>query len=170
MTYNKSMQEGSYENRVARAKELLRIVRHAAIATVNQDGSPHNTPVFSTFAPDLTFYWASGTRAQHSQNIARDGRVFIALFDSLERGGGLYVQATAQALEDPADIEAALKIINANRVRWDRPVVTAKDYQAGQRLYRATPLTAWVNVTERDSEGQITRETRQTVTSHDLLQ
>lgn len=163
------MQDGTYQNRVARAKELLRIVRHAALATVNDDGSPHNTPVFSTFADDLAFYWASGTQAQHSQNVARDGRVFIALFDSLERGGGLYVQAHAEELKDAADIEAALAVINQNRARWDRPPVTADDYKGGQRLYRAQPQKAWVNVTERDQDGQIISETRREVTAHDLL-
>jgi hypothetical protein len=164
------MQDGTYQNRVARAKELLGIVRHVAIATVNADGSPHNTPVFSTFGRDLTLYWASGAQAQHSQNITRDSRVFIVLFDSLERGGGLYVQANAEVLEDVADIEPALAIINANRARWNRPPVTADDYTGDQRLYRAIFQKAWVNVTERDQEGQVTSETRREVTPHDLLQ
>ena len=32
------------------AKELLGAVRHAAMATVNEDGSPHNTPVLFSIA------------------------------------------------------------------------------------------------------------------------
>jgi len=32
--------------RIERAKWLISNIQHAAIATVNEDGSPHNSPVF----------------------------------------------------------------------------------------------------------------------------
>ena len=76
--------------RIARAKELLATVRHGVIATVNQDGSPHNSPVFMAFDADHNAYWASNPDAVHSQNIARTGQVFIVIFDSVGAGGGLY--------------------------------------------------------------------------------
>jgi hypothetical protein len=165
------MQEGSYENRIARVKELLHTIRHAAIATVNEDGSPHNTPVFSTFDPELNFYWASGKATQHSKNIARDGRVFIILFDSYSKGGGLYLRGQAHELEGE-ELTLGLTVVNANRDHWQRPRVSQAFYEGDQpqRLYKAVCQTAWVNVTERDESGQPIDEARREVAGRDLLQ
>lgn len=156
--------------RVVRAQELLAIVRHAAIATVNDDGSPHNSPVFSTWDAELNFYWASGRDTQHSLNIARDPRVFVVLFDSIQKGGGLYLKARAHALEG-AELNAALAIVNANRAKWGREAVAAEYYSdRDQRLYKAVRQTTWVNVTERDERGLVAREYRREVTPQDLIQ
>jgi hypothetical protein len=164
-------QDGSYQQRVARARQLLGTVRHAAIATINADGSPHNSPVFSTWDADLNFYWASGSATQHSQNITRDPRVFVVLYDSMQQGGGLYMQGRAAELGGTW-LEEALEIININRQRWGRQPVVTGDYigNSPQRLYKATRITTWVNVTERDASGDIVREHRQEVAPHDLLQ
>ena len=164
-------QDGSYQQRVARARQLLGTVRHAAIATVNANGSPHNSPVFSTWDADLNFYWASGPATQHSQNIARDPRMFVVLFDSMQQGGGLYMQGRAAELGGTG-LEGALKIINANRQKWGRQPVTPSDYSGDspQRLYKATRQATWVNVTERSASGGIVREHRREVAPHDLLQ
>lgn len=165
------MQEGLYKQRLARAKELLTIVRHAALATVNEDGSPHNTPVFATFDEYLNFYWASDKNAQHSKNVARDGRVFVVLFDSLQKGGGLYVQAKAHELKGE-DVKVGLEAVNATRARWGRPPVSALLYRGDspQRLYCADIQKAWVNITEYDEAGQVRKEIRREVTVQDLLQ
>lgn len=42
-----------FKERVKRAQELLVTAKHVAIATVNADGSPHNTPVFMAFDDGL---------------------------------------------------------------------------------------------------------------------
>lgn len=164
-------QNGTYRQRIARAKELLKTVRHAAIATINRDGSPHNTPVFGSWDDEFNFYWASGPQTQHSQNIAQDPRVFIVLFDSMNQGGGLYVQAKATELSG-GGLDAALKIINANRQKWGRPPMPPDAYRgdAVQRLYKAVRITTWVNVTERDGGDSIIREYRREVLPKDLLQ
>jgi putative heme iron utilization protein len=163
--------EGTYEQRIKRAKELLKTMRHAALATVSPDGSPHNSPVFSTWDSDLNFYWASGPQTQHSRNIAKDPRVFVVVFDSIGKGGGLYMKGEAVELTAAA-LPAALAVVNANRVRWGRDPASADYYQGDspQRLYKATRHTAWVNVTEYDKRGLIWRERRREVTPHDLLQ
>ena len=36
------------------AKKLLQTVRHAAYATVNEDGTPHNSPLMLIYNEDLT--------------------------------------------------------------------------------------------------------------------
>lgn len=165
------MIEGSYEQRAGRAKELLKTVRHAAIATVNADGSPHNSPVFSTWDDDLNFYWASGKDTQHSQNIQRDPRVFVVLFDSMDKGGGLYMQGEARVLEG-AELPEALEVVNVQRTALGRAPLTTEYFSGGNpnRLYKAIRRTTWVNVTERDGQGLVTREYRREVTPRDLLQ
>jgi predicted pyridoxine 5'-phosphate oxidase superfamily flavin-nucleotide-binding protein len=40
-------QEQTIRQRIERARELLHTVRHVALATVNEDGSLHNAPVFA---------------------------------------------------------------------------------------------------------------------------
>jgi hypothetical protein len=163
--------ETTFAQRVQRAKELLKTVRHAALATVNTDGSPHNSPVFSTWDGGLNFYWASGQDTQHSQNIARDPRVFAVIFDSLGQGGGLYLQGTAQPLEGE-ELTAALKVVNSTRATWQRPPVQAGHYSgtSPQRLYKATRTHTWVNMTERNEQGLVVREYRKPITPQDLLQ
>lgn len=79
-----------------RITELLINNRHACMATVNEDGSPHNTPFFFVYRQDLRrIYWGSHPTAQHSQNLLRTGKAFIVLYDSdRPKQGGLYLETT----------------------------------------------------------------------------
>lgn len=162
------MQSGNLAERIERAKELLHTVRHAALATVNQDGSPHNSPVFSTFDEELNFYWASNPAAQHSQNVARDGRVFVVLFDSVGKGGGLYVKGQATICRGD-ELTNALIAVNASRKHWVREQVDASYYIDGpDRLYKAVCQAVWVNITDRSADGLVIREARHQISPDDL--
>lgn len=62
----------SLEIKLNETRELLKIVRHAAMATVNPDGTPHNTPYFFIHDPEFTkLYWGSHIDSQHSKNIEK---------------------------------------------------------------------------------------------------
>jgi len=67
----------SREARIEKVKSLLQEICHVAIATVNADGSPHNTPVFAGIDNNFRIFWASHPDATHSQNIERSGQAFI---------------------------------------------------------------------------------------------
>lgn len=154
--------------RIRRAKELLQTVRHAALATVNVDGSPHNSPVFAGFDDAICMYWSSHPEAQHSQNIARTGQVFIVLFDSLEKGGGLYVQATATSVPEAEMIEK-LASYNAARRRLLKEEVPLAAFADGEQLlYCAVPQKMWVNMAERNEQGVIIRDHRYQISLQDL--
>src|SRR5882757_1777190 len=104
------------QEKIERAKELLSTVRHAAMATVNEDGSPHSTPYFFMRSEDLThLYWGSHPDSQHSQNVARDGQIFMVLYDAIERGG-LFIQANEAHATEGEELVEALKVHNARRV------------------------------------------------------
>lgn len=155
--------------RLARAKELLQTVKHAALATVNADGSPHNSPVFMAFDEQLRGFWASDPLAQHSQNIARTHQVFMVLFDAVGKGGGLYIRATARQL-DETELPQALKVFNQARKRHLQEEIPAVMFAADapQRLFVAEPLQLWTNLAERNDAGFIIRDQRYEITPQDL--
>ena len=73
-------------------KELLAKVRHVALATVNEDGTPHNTPLFFALSNDLKqFYFVSRAESLHSENFVRTGNAFAVIYDSNEFNGGIYL-------------------------------------------------------------------------------
>lgn len=85
-------------------QRILRNNSYATLSTICEDGSPWATPVH--FAYDNTqLYWFSTDTTQHSQNVARDHRVFVTIFDSRqmiaepEDRGALYIQSEARKLE-----------------------------------------------------------------------
>jgi general stress protein 26 len=51
------------------AKVILEKIHYINIATVNEDGSPWNTPVSASHDEQLNFYWGSSPDSVHSQNI-----------------------------------------------------------------------------------------------------
>lgn len=153
------------KERIDRAKELLKAVQHVSIATVNADGSPHNSPVFMAFDDYLCAYWASDPLAQHSQNITRTHQVFLVLFEA-NKGGGLFIQASAWQL-DETELEAGLAILNARR----KQAVPIDHFGAAspQRLFKAEPQKFWINQAERDQAGFIIRDKRVEITLTDIV-
>lgn len=74
------------ERGVKRAKELLATARHATMATVNKDGSPHNTPYYFLYDETLEhLYWASHPESLHSGNVVRSQQIFVVVYDMVER-------------------------------------------------------------------------------------
>jgi hypothetical protein len=144
-----------------RVKELINSVKHIAIATVNQDGSPHNTPVFAAFDNELSVYWSSDPESLHSKNIERTGQVFIAVFDSVGKGGGLYIQAKARQLGQD-ELEKDLLVFNKRRKELLREEIPKEYFIDGspKRLYRAEPEKIWTNQSERDAQGRVIRDRR----------
>lgn len=156
--------------RLARVKEILKAVKHPAIATVNEGGSPHNTPVFGVLDDDLHLYWASHPASVHSQNITRTGQAFIVLFDSMGAlGGGLFMQCSARQLEQ-SELPAGLAIFNAARQQLGREPISIAEVSGDspQRLYSAIPEKLWVNMAERNEQGHVVRDRRHEITLEDL--
>ena len=157
---------------IARAKELLKLVRHAAMATVNEDGSPHNTPFMFLRAPDLSrVYWGSHPESVHSRNVLRTGQAFIVLYDAVERGG-LFMRTDDIMLLEGAGLEAALMVHNQARLARGLDALTAGYYlgESPQRMWSATPRQWWVNGSRRDAQGHIERDVRYEVQVRDLLE
>lgn len=157
---------------IEKAKELLGKVRHAAMATVNPDGSPHNTPLFFIHSPELSkIYWGSHKDSQHSKNIIQNNRVFVVLFDSFEQGkGGVYITANNAHELGSGELTEALEIHNQFRAKYGK-VPLEESYYTGsdQRMYAANIQKVEVYSAERDDAGQIKKETRIEVSAKELL-
>lgn len=157
---------------IERARELLGTARHASMATVNDDGSPHNTPYFFMYDDTLDhLYWGSHPESQHSKNLLRTGQLFVVLYDMMERGG-LYIRAEQGHMVEGEELAKALDVHNKFRAR-DGKLPIPEAYYAGtkspQRMWTAVPTNFWVNGVERDADGWIARDIRIEVEAKDLL-
>ena len=116
------------------------------IATVCEDGSPWNTPVF--FAGNLEdgLVWWSSVSSQHSQNIARDARVFITIYNSKEvegKGVGVYLQGHAKEVQ-AEEMQDALNAYNAKAQSFKLTTENSSG-NAPTRLYMFVPQKIWMN-------------------------
>jgi Pyridoxamine 5'-phosphate oxidase len=157
--------------RILRAKELLRTAKHACIATVNEDGTPHASPLYLILDETLShIYFCSYPESLHTKNVARTGDMFIAVYDMIEEGG-LYLQAINGKELHGEGLEAGLTAHNATRVRRGKELLTELRYKGRnpQRMYGADITHFWVNMAEKDKDGNITKEYRHEITAADLL-
>jgi hypothetical protein len=136
---------------VARAVELLNGAPYFNVAT-ECDGQPWNTPVWAARSPALHLYWSSWVKAVHSENIRRNPRTFLTLFDSTRRRGTnnlrcLYLRCTTVAVEAADEAAAAFALV------YPGEAVELSDFlgDGQKRFYRATPVQAWLNcLSERE--------------------
>lgn len=157
----------SVDEAIERARQLLKNNRHAAMATVNADGSPHNTPFFFVYNDNFShIYWGSHPDAVHSQNIVRTGQIFVVLYDSAKpKMGGIYISArNAHALSGD-ELTTGLAVHNTFRQQEGKQPLEANYYAKGnpQQMYSADPVTCWVLMSENDQQGLRIRDYRQEI-------
>lgn len=83
------------------------------LATINEDGSPWASPLH-IFADDSALYWFSKDTHQHSENIALDDRVSVALWSETGVTRGAYVSGRAvklNATETPAVLDIVVSTV-----------------------------------------------------------
>lgn len=158
--------------RIDRAKTLLATSKHAAMATVNNDGSPHNTPFFFMASTDLTkVYWGSHPESEHSKNILRTGKLFIVLYEA-NLSGGLYIRATNGRIAQGDELTEALDRHNQLRgERYDKYPLPREYYEgdSSQRMWVADTKRFWVNGSSKDLSGAIIRDQRFEIKREELL-
>ncbi|NEQ39329.1 MAG: pyridoxamine 5'-phosphate oxidase family protein [Okeania sp. SIO3I5] len=160
----------SIDELTEKAKQVLNKITYLTLATVDQEGNPWNSPVYSRFDEDYTFYWSSWIENQHSQNIINNGQVFAVVYDSTVLSGegfGVYFQGIAEVIE--AENEIFNKAIDTIYTKNGKPKRDKKYFlDLGlRRLFRFIPTTIWVNVKEPyedyflDKRVEITKEIKQ---------
>jgi hypothetical protein len=154
--------------------EVLENSRYAVFATVNSDGSPHNSPLF--FIPSSSLrkiYMGTHPESLHAKNIRRTGEAFAVVFGPTSVGGrGLYltIQNFHEATND-IELSEALSVHNKRRVKFDKDPLPIRYYQAPnpQRMYVGDIIEITANGVERDDEGRIIQDVRYPVDSERLI-
>jgi len=144
------------EDLIAKALELLKLPPYFNVAT-SHDDEPWSSPVWAARDVGFNFYWSSWVKAVHSQNIERNPRAFLTLFDSTRPRGTnnfrcLYLQCEVAVVTDQQEAGNAFRLLYP-----DDAVSTADFLDPGQkRFYRAMPRRVWLNCL---SERQLTSST-----------
>jgi hypothetical protein len=156
---------------IEHGKYVLANIQNAAMATVNEDGSPHNTPYFFMHDGKLQrLYWISNPASLHSLNIERSGQLFVVLYDS-NGGGGVYIAAEHGRVLYDEELRQALQILNEMRVKAGKDLVKYEDYNGDNhlRIYGANVQHVYVNYGERNTEGKLVRDIRCEIKAGDVL-
>lgn len=140
-----------HEEMISVVNELLKLPPYFNVATSYND-EPWNSPVWAARDSVGNLYWSSWKKAVHSQNLERNPRAFLTLFDSTRRRGTnnlrcLYLQCTVSVIQDPADATRAFGLLYPGE-----NVDTTDFLTVGQkRFYKASPINAWLNcLSERE--------------------
>lgn len=132
---------------IEKAKAIIAKIIYITIATVSKDGKPWNTPVYSAYDEKFNFFWASWKENEHSKNIHDNDDVFLVIYDSTVpegTGEGVYVKAKAYELNDPKEIEHAMKYLYGRKNKTPRKIGEfLGDYP--RRIYKAVPEKFWLN-------------------------
>lgn len=160
------------DEHIRRGRWLLDNIKHAAMATVNSDNTPHNTPYLFMKSDDLKeLYWGSNLISLHSQNIERTGEAFIVLYEA-NAGGGLYIKCQHAQIAAGVELGRALSVHNKVRAKYGKEPLPKSYYQepSEQRMYIADTIEFWVNYAERDENGLILEDKRVSVSREQLLE
>lgn len=138
------------------ARSVIDANRYMALGTADEAGHPWVTPVWFACEDYRRFYWVSSPDAKHSQNLLREPRVAIAVFDSSVPVGGAeatYMKGVAEKL-DGDELEAGLEVFDRASRRDIGREWGLDDVQGSSlmRLYRATVSEHWVLIRGRDPE------------------
>jgi len=162
-------------NQIQLAKKLLKTVRHAAYATVNEDGTPHNSPLMLIYNEDLTkLYVGSYSDSLHSKNLVRTGRAFAVLFDSFTKGqGGVYITGVNAHECEGDELIEALRVHNMVRAKQGSEPLDVSYYQAAkpsQRMYSIDIAKIEHYSVVRRDDGLVVSEARVPVEAKELLE
>ena len=131
--------------------QILDSTIFCTLSTVRDDGSPWASPVFFVFDESHNIYWWTDLESVHSQNIDRDNRVFITVFNpyaSEKDAAGVYMQAKARIIKDKKELTNAITLYNkrAKLFQLTEEITTGA---APTRIFAASAERIWLN-----SEGK----------------
>ena len=118
---------------------LSKTFLYITIASVDSDGNPWNSPVFSAHDSEYNFYWGSHKGSQHSKNIAENQNVFLVIYDSTipaGEGEGVYIKAEAIQIPVTKELYELLRTRHQPADFWEYEQLSA---EAPISLYKAIP-------------------------------
>ncbi len=132
---------------VEKAKKEISDRIYLTLATTKNSDSPWNTPLYTAFDPQYTFFWLSDKLSQHAKNIRNNKHAFAVIYDSnapLFSGFGVYIEGNAFQLEDTDAITSGIKLITD---RAGAPTIPSEFFQGTyrSRIFKFVPRHFWVN-------------------------
>jgi len=153
-------------------KDLARHSRYATYATVNEDGSPHNSPMF--YIPSERFdklYMGTHPESLHAKNMVRTGQAFAVIFGRTPHGStGVYFKIENFHEVSEAELPEALAAHNAARALLGKDALPLEYYQSPnpQRMYVGDIVEISTNDAERGSDGRLAKDVRFVIPASDL--
>jgi general stress protein 26 len=163
------------EKAIGLARNLLTKVRHVAYSTVNDDGTPHNTPLMLIYNENLTkFYIGSYSESLHVKNILRTGEAYVVVYDSFTPGqGGIYIKGIGAKECEDEDLDEAIRVHNKTRLRYGKKQALDISFyekkKPAQRMYSINIESIEIYLSERNNQGLIVKESRVRVKPGDLV-
>ena len=154
--------------------DLLNKSRIAIYATVNEDGSPHNSPMFFIPSAKLDIiYMGTHPESLHARNITRTGQAFAVIYGRTSEGlKGLYFKIeNFHEVADDIELVKAVQAHNDARKKFAKPPIPVEYYKTPnpQRMYVGDIVEISKNAMERGKGGYITRDTRHTLEASELI-
>lgn len=93
------------------ASAILNFNSYCTLSTVSADGTPWGSPVHFAY-DEAKIYWVSHSKANHSQNLEHNNKLFITIFDSRQAAetlgdrGAVYISTRATKLSGDAAMAA----------------------------------------------------------------
>lgn len=157
---------------IEKLKVTLNKIHYVSMATVNDDGSPHNSPMVFLYDKNFEYiYWGSHPDSQHSKNILRTGEVFFAAFDAVAQNSGIYIKTIDGEIVEEADLDTALAVHNHFRNSMGKDSLEKAYYSKDnpQKMWRAKVVKVWINDFERGADGRLIRDYKIEIDSKELL-
>ena len=153
-------------------KELLNRVRFCSLATVNEDGTPHNTPLFFIYSSDFKkFFMSTHPKSLHARNVERTRRGYAVIYDASAFMGGIYIELDRFEVLAGKSLKEGIKVYNENRKRWGMGESPIGDYQDPneRRLYSADIKKIEIYGSKETASGKIINEQRVEISAEDLI-
>jgi len=137
----------SMDDASRKARRLIEATPHLTLATADASGKPWSCPVYFAHDQAFTLYWVSFRQAVHSANIRVRPQVGISILGEPpdHEGDGVYFDAVAAELHDPAEVERAIEV-RRSRPQDRKFAVTGPGDVLGEaawRIYRAIPVAVY---------------------------
>jgi len=137
----------SMDDASRKARRLIEATAHLTLATADASGKPWSCPVYFAHDQAFTLYWVSFRQAVRSANIQVRPQVGISILGEPpdHEGDGVYFDAVAAELHDPAEVERAIEV-RRSRPQDRKFAVTGPGDVLGEaawRIYRAIPVAVY---------------------------
>ena len=153
--------------------EMANTSRYVTYATVNEDGSPHNSPMFYIPSPDFDkIYMGTHPDSLHARNIARTGQAFAVIFgQTLDGGAGIYFKVANFHEVSESELAYALQAHNIARAKLNKTPLSIDYYQSPnpQRMYVGDIVEISTNGVIRGDDGGLSQDTRDMILPEDII-